>query len=152
MLGSLARKLRLYGFDVLYDTNGDDKELLGSARRLKRLLLTSDEALFRQALKNRVPALVIKGDTDIERLTEVFEGIKESPPPIRPGSSRCPACNGQLRFRRKEESVHGLPKRLLESRERLYVCRNCGKIYWEGSHWKRIRQIERSVAVAVQQS
>lgn len=151
MLGSLARKLRLYGFDVLYAPDREDSSLLRDAKELRRLLLTSDEDLFRLALRKEVPALIIAGGTDIQRLVEVFTGIGTLPPRIRPLSSRCPKCNGRLRLFGKEDSLRDLPKRLLESQKRLYICGTCGKVYWEGSHWKRIKEIERSVATAVQE-
>ncbi len=45
MLGTLARKLRIFGFDSLYYNHIDDEELLSLCLAMNRILLTSDEVL-----------------------------------------------------------------------------------------------------------
>ena len=49
MLGSLARKLRIFGFDTLYFKEGDDTALERLARKEGRIIITSDRLLSRDA-------------------------------------------------------------------------------------------------------
>jgi len=34
-----------------------------------------------------------------------------------------------------------VPPESLRAFNRFYVCPSCGKVYWEGSHWRNIRRI-----------
>ena len=45
MLGKIARKLRIFGFDTVYDSNLDDENILNSSNYIGRILLTSDKEL-----------------------------------------------------------------------------------------------------------
>jgi len=42
MLGKIARKLRMFGFDTIYDPNIDDIDILATAKCKGRIVLTSD--------------------------------------------------------------------------------------------------------------
>ncbi len=53
MLGSLARKLRIFGFDTLYFKDGGDSELLKLAKSEGRILLTSDDGPLRPCIAAR---------------------------------------------------------------------------------------------------
>jgi uncharacterized protein with PIN domain len=35
-----------------------------------------------------------------------------------------------------------------EARDRFTACTGCGRVYWEGSHWKRMRAIVDASIVA----
>jgi uncharacterized protein len=129
MLGTLATKLRILGFDTVYENHADDKELLRQAEESRRILLTSDNELFLQASRLRLKVMLIKEGTEKERLVTVLkkigiDSVSESP------LSRCSACNGSLR-------ISGTDSR----GRRNYVCSECGKRYWRGSHWKKLGQL-----------
>src|SRR5262249_473425 len=49
-LGGLTRNLRLLGFDVAYDQNADDRQLLKVMARENRVLLTRDRRLLMHAI------------------------------------------------------------------------------------------------------
>ena len=60
-------------------------------------------------------------------------GIK---PQLNP--QRCTICNGTLREAVKcldNENGH------LPNIRRTWECEDCGKLYWAGSHWKKIEEI-----------
>jgi len=71
MLGSLARKLRIFGFDTAYFAQGGDLELETLARRERRVILTSDRRLFAHSDKRGVKAILVEGKTDGARLRSV---------------------------------------------------------------------------------
>jgi len=139
MLGSLARKLRIYGFDTIYDTTLNDVELIRIAESHDRTLLTSDRELFLRATNRNISAVLIVGDNDTARLASVF-GSLQIAAELNPERSRCPVCNGLLEEAIKS-SLTDIPKTVLERHERFYICENCGKVYWQGSHWRRMKSI-----------
>ena len=72
MLGSLARKLRIFGFDTLYFREGSDAELEMVARTETRIILTSDRALLEHAVRAGLPALMMSGKGDRARLESLI--------------------------------------------------------------------------------
>ncbi len=57
MLGSLARWLRLMGYDTAYPEPGPDRDLIDRARKEGRILLTRDKELA-EHVKGLVPEAV----------------------------------------------------------------------------------------------
>lgn len=66
MLGKIARKLRMFGFDTIYDPNIDDIDILASAKCKGRIVLTSDRLLFNKCKKNGVDTILIARDRNRE--------------------------------------------------------------------------------------
>lgn len=133
MLGSLARWLRIMGYDTMYARDISDEEVLGRARREGRKVLTRDHQLAERSGKD---GLLIESDNLEEQLAQVATtyhlGLDE-------GMTRCTLCNGALREMREDEGDR-LPPTVRSQRERPYVCLDCGQIYWKGSHWTRINE------------
>ena len=48
MLGSIARKLRIFGFDTLYVAHAHDDEILKIGIAEDRIILTCDKELFKR--------------------------------------------------------------------------------------------------------
>jgi uncharacterized protein len=130
MLGSIARKLRILGFDTIYDLQLDDRELLEKARDSGRILLTSDNELFYRAKRNYTNSILVTSKTEIGRLYEVLSGVGENRINLTSITSRCSACNGELL-----DSEKSLGERT------VLVCRSCGKNYWRGGHWKKLTKV-----------
>jgi uncharacterized protein with PIN domain len=127
MLGSLATKLRILGFDTNYDKKSKDSELISIARKQDRFLVTSDHELFLLAKQVRIRVILILGKTEEKRLLELLTkaNIKELD---ESRVSRCSLCNSVLeRTFRKDEY----------DRE-IFKCPNCSKLYWHGSHWIKL--------------
>jgi uncharacterized protein with PIN domain len=61
MLGSLARRLRLLGFDAAYTISSDD-ELIGKAIRENRIIITMDTELATSSSARRVGVILLKSD------------------------------------------------------------------------------------------
>ena len=133
MLGSLARKLRILGFDTLYDSKSNDQELLKMAKETKRCLVTSDIDLCLTARRRRVDSILISSRSDRGRLFEVLAKIGES---AIDGTKvpRCSVCN---------ELLEDLGR--MNKDQTIYTCVTCGKHYWKGSHWKKLSVLFREV-------
>src|SRR6185436_9015080 len=132
MLGKIARKLRIFGFDTVYDSNLDDENILNSSNYLGRIVLTSDKELFNRCKKKRIAAILTYKETEIENLVTIFRtlNIKYINSPTVP--YLCTSCNGK---------IDKISDQLLQSHKIFYKCTKCNKIYWAGSHMKRISRL-----------
>ncbi|HYX72308.1 MAG TPA: Mut7-C RNAse domain-containing protein, partial [Nitrososphaera sp.] len=62
MLGSIARKLRIFGFDTLYDAQvNDDDEILKIGMEQDRVILTADKELFKRIVKIGARGVLVSG-------------------------------------------------------------------------------------------
>jgi uncharacterized protein with PIN domain len=133
MLLRLARLLRAAGYDTYLAADGQgDAELLEIARAENRVLVTRDKKLAAQAHPR---AVVVEGRgayAEAEHLAGVLP-IDWTLAPF----TRCLVDNAPLRDAAPEE-VARMPR---ESRERpgpFRACPACGRLYWPGSHVKRL--------------
>jgi uncharacterized protein with PIN domain len=149
MLGSLARKLRIFGFDTLYFGEGGDAELEALAKKEKRIILTSDKRLFARSEGSRgLRAILVEGNTDRERLRSL---ARQSGPSMtlrlgRGRPSRCAVCNGELLVIGKRDAASTeIPAKVLARHRLFYACRSCSRFYWRGRHWERLRRLSYSL-------
>lgn len=144
MLGRLTRWLRMLGHDVKYSTTLDDSQLIAVARREKRVLLTRDLELYKQATAKGIEAFYFQGLTGEEKLAEVAKRFN-----IRMemdlAVSRCPKCNAKLKQTTKGKVQGKIEESTLLHYDEFWKCPKCGQIYWQGSHWDGIRRTLESV-------
>jgi uncharacterized protein len=136
-LGTLARALRMLGFDTVYRNDLHDPELVQIASAEQRILLTRDVNL----LKNKaIPAgYWLRSQHTEEQLTEVIRRFRLLDQ-IKP-FTRCMVCNGCIRAVTKESVLDQLPARTRLYFEEFYQCQNCLRIYWKGSHYARMEEL-----------
>jgi uncharacterized protein with PIN domain len=135
-LGRLAAYLRMLGFDADYRNCAIDPELVRIASEQQRILLTRDRGLLMHAAVTRGYWL---RQTDSRR--QVAEIIRrfDLAAAIRP-FTRCMACNSMLRPAARSEVLHRIPPRIAELHDRFLQCGACGRVYWRGSHYRRMQQ------------
>jgi len=134
MLGSLAKWLRILGYDTLYFSDLDDDNLARLARSEQRVLLTRDQGLaHRKGLK----ALLIKSEKLEEQIGQVLRelNLTEQNP-----FSRCPVCNTPLQAVDKEQVRDRVPPYVFQTQERFSICPGCQRVYWRGSHWQKMNE------------
>ena len=135
MLGSLARWLRLMGYDTNYERDSGDTEILERAKFDGRILLTRDKNLAERAGELGLYISARDHDDQIRQVTMAFGLTFDEE------LSRCTVCNGELVLISKEEASKGVPEGALRSNEQFFRCGSCGKYYWKGSHWNNIRRM-----------
>jgi uncharacterized protein with PIN domain len=145
MLGSLARKLRIFGYDTVYFSKGDDPDLESLASQEGRVILTSDKGLYAHAVHRSTVAVLVEGASDRARMRSVREQLGDRLSPSSVEASRCAACNGELRRVTREEIAARVPERVAARHRIFWVCAACGKPYWRGSHWRRLRRLSYSM-------
>jgi uncharacterized protein len=130
MLGSLATKLRILGYDTAYDRESSDEDLLRTAKQAKRIVVTSDYEMCMRAKRSKLPSILIQRENEQGRLEQLLSGlgIKKLDLGRKP---RCSRCNGILKEETGKDSF-GRP---------ISRCKECGKIYWRGSHWKNLEAL-----------
>ncbi|MGD8351023.1 MAG: Mut7-C RNAse domain-containing protein [Gammaproteobacteria bacterium] len=129
-LGKLARRLRMLGFDTVYDNSFDDREVVDIAQRERRIILTRDRRLlFRKAVSH---GYWVRSDDPATQLDEVVERLHLGAQ-IQP-LQRCLECNGLIESVDTEQVWSRLEPLTRRYYSEFYRCPDCGKIYWEGSH------------------
>ena len=150
----------MLGYETLYLKDSSDQELLSLAKLESLTLLTSDEELYRTAAMRNIETSLVQGHTEPERLAELAERYNlrleveiinkyaelaeryNLRLEIDTTISKCPMCGFSIR----EVSKENVEKLVLPTTFKLYqsfwVCTNakCAKVYWHGSHWKKIEQ------------
>lgn len=143
MLGSLARKLRALGFDAAYYKSGNDAALLAAAAREGRVVLTADRDLATRAASKGVRAVLLTQKSDGARISAMSRACRDAGFAIVRGEPLCSVCGGDLEALRRS-AVAGMVPPSVERRHRLFFrCLSCGKLYWRGSHWKKLRSLAR---------
>jgi uncharacterized protein with PIN domain len=136
-LGTLARYLRLCGFDTLYRNNFQDDEIITISLSEQRIILTRD----RQLLKNgRVThGYYVRNTNPGKQLEEIVRrfDLKDQFKPF----CRCLVCNGFIEKVEKSSIEDKLLPKTRKAFYEFYRCNSCGKIYWKGAHYQRMIKI-----------
>jgi uncharacterized protein with PIN domain len=145
MLGSVARKLRIFGFDTLYIAHAHDDEILKTGIEQGRVILTADKELFKRVVKTGVRGVLVSGAGDLEDLVHILSKNGITSVGLKGIGSRCSMCNGLLEEKEPDQVKNGVPRKVAELHREFYQCTTCRKVYWEGGHLRRIRALVRSV-------
>jgi uncharacterized protein with PIN domain len=136
MLGTLAKWLRIYGFDTFYtNSKVKDSELLDISMKENRTLITRDKLLYKNAKKNNICVIEIK-TTDIDEQLRVV--LKNSFIRDELFLTRCLICNSRISRIKKEYIKDIVPKKSFRNNDEFWQCKKCNKIYWKGSHYKKM--------------
>jgi uncharacterized protein with PIN domain len=135
MLGSLARWLRICGYDVKFLSDMKDERLIEIAKKTKHILLTRDKLLVQRAKKNGVTVCFVKGDRIEERLKNVSYEFNLK---LHASTTRCPKCNGLLKNVDKYTVKNQIPLKTFTVFNEFWRCHDCRSVYWRGSHWGNI--------------
>jgi len=132
MLGRLAKWLKILGFDVLYFSKAEDKDLIDISRREGRVLLTRDTGLIEKTKKQKSRFFVASDDwrDQIVQILDAFNLWQD----IRP-NSRCIACNLALKALPKGRARNLVTPYILEHAESFALCPGCGRVFWQGTHF-----------------
>ena len=136
-LGGLARRLRMSGFDTLHDNHFRDDEIERIRSAESRIVLTRDRDLLkRRAITHGCYVHALRSN---EQLREIFDrlDLARSARPF----TLCLHCNSPLRPIDKAQVAAELPIDVRTHYERFTFCDACGRVFWEGSHWRRMRAI-----------
>lgn len=134
-LGKLAKYLRMLGFDTLYRNDYEDNEIIDISARDKRIILTRDLGILKNSRVTH--GYWIRSQQPGEQAAEVIRrfDLSKSIKPL----NRCIECNGKIREVEKAEIIEQLKPKTIKYFDEFYRCTNCGKVYWEGSHFSKMQ-------------
>ena len=140
MLGSMAKWLRILGYDTKYVKNMKDEEIAKIAREEERILLTRDKKLASK-FKN---SIYLENNGLKNQLRRI---IKELALEIDDKNllTRCIICNEKIEKIDKEKVKGMVPEHVYESHEEFYICPKCKRIYWIGTHFENMKRFIESI-------
>src|SRR5262245_42550880 len=136
-LGRLARHLRLLGFDTAYERDCDDAHLAATAAAEGRIVLTRDGGLLKRNVVTH--GLFVRAKQPRAQLHEVVRRLQLASR-LNP-FTRCLVCNEPLTGVSKEQVAAQVPERAWHSHEQFMRCGRCGRVYWPGTHYERLRRL-----------
>ena len=138
MLGKLTRWLRMLGHDVKYSRSLNDEQLIEIAKSERRILLTRDLELYRQATVQGINAFFVERATEAKKLADLAKRFNlklEFDVTV----SRCPKCNTRIKPIPKEKIIGKVHETTASYYDEFWECPSCEQIYWQGAHWDRIQ-------------
>lgn len=140
MLGNIARKLQLLGFDSEYYSDIDDLKLIDKAKNEQRIIISKDRDLIARAKKQDVQSVYVTEENEIEQFLEILECVPLELNAISGDTARCTKCNSPTSEIPKSKVTDKIPERVLEYNDKFWKCDNCNQIYWEGTHIKKLEE------------
>lgn len=140
MLGNLAKKLRILGYDSKYFSSIEDDKIISIAKNEKRIILTKDEQLTKIAEKQSTGFVLIRGNDESEQIIQINAKFKLDRFVIDTNNSRCIVCNGKLESVEKFRVIGKIPEGVIEREKKFWMCDSCKKVYWEGTHFEKLQE------------
>jgi uncharacterized protein with PIN domain len=136
-LGRLAAYLRMLGFDTVWASQAEDETLAHVSHDEQRILLTRDRGLLKRSAVTH--GYCVRADLPRDQLREVVArfDLKAAARPF----TRCLACNDRLRSVPLNAVKDKVPPNVLRSQVDFWQCQGCGKVFWPGSHYRRMAQL-----------
>jgi uncharacterized protein with PIN domain len=136
-LGTLARYLRLLGFDAVWRNDLHDPEIVDTSVRERRVILTRDRGILRHAQVTH--GYWLRSTEPLEQLREVVRALDLA------GQfdpyTRCLECNGTLRTISAADAAPSVPPAVAAKEREFKRCDQCARVYWPGSHIPRLDEI-----------
>lgn len=134
-LGGLARFLRMLGFDTLHNQTWPDAEIRRIAHDESRIVLTRDRGLLMcREIARGCYVRAIRVEAQLAEVVSRYRLSHEARP-----FTLCLRCNVPLEDLPKEKATGRVPERVLQLHEHFTHCSACGRIYWPGTHYERMK-------------
>jgi len=136
-VAQLVRWLRAIGIDTWWEDAISDADLVRRAIWEHRFVLTLDKRLIREWRADNV--LLLESEKLLEQFREIVVHFEiEKPNEL---FTRCLVCNTLLRNASVEEISANAPPNIQKNEKKFRFCHNCNRVYWEGSHTRRMRTV-----------
>jgi uncharacterized protein with PIN domain len=136
-INDIVKYMRALGLDVYCDPTLSPRDIIRVSRAEKRAILTKN----RKLLKHRDVArgIFIRPGTTVEQIRGIvdFLSLRGVITPF----SRCLECNSSLVSITKESVYDRIPPKAREVYDDYSYCSGCDRIYWQGTHFARIKRV-----------
>ncbi len=134
-LGGLARFLRMLGFDTLHDNHYADAEIRRLAEAERRIVLSRDRELLKcHEIEQGCYVHALKAEAQLREVALRYDLAARARP-----FTLCLRCNLPLQAVDKAQVAAIVPPQVLERQSLFSRCVGCGRVYWPGSHYERMR-------------
>lgn len=136
-LGKLTRLLRMLGVDTTHATVCKGADIVAIAVDERRIILTRDRQLLKRSAVTH--GYWVRSIQPLEQAREVVRrfDLCSQVQPFR----RCLSCNGLLAPVDKEDVLPRIPPKTALWQDDYYVCTDCAKLYWRGTHYPRLQEM-----------
>lgn len=136
-LGGLARLLRMLGFDTLFENAYADRHILELIAREHRILLTRDRELLKcRDVSRGCFVRALKAEAQLSEVVARYSLARHARP-----FTLCLHCNVRLEAAAPDAVAARVPEPIAARYARFARCPGCSRVYWEGSHWARMREL-----------
>lgn len=136
-LGGLGRMLRMLGFDTIYDNALHDPQIAALSSLERRVVLTRDrELLKRRDVMRGAFVRALKPEKQLAEMARRYPLVDHMKP-----FALCLHCNLPLQPADPADVAAKVPERIRQQYRRFMHCPGCNRVYWEGSHWDRMRSV-----------
>ena len=136
-LGTLARRLRLLGFDAAWSRDAADEALVAVSLAERRVLLTRDRGILkRKELTHAAAVHATEPRRQLREAVERFDLARLAAP-----FTRCLGCNGTLVSVAKADVLERLPPVTRLHYDDFLTCTSCSCVFWWGPHARRLSAI-----------
>ncbi len=147
-VGKLTKWLRLLGYDAVFFDGAEDGQMISTALREGRVILTRDTHILDWGVvkSGRVKALLINADHPDTQIRQVVRdlGLDVDGDTF----TRCLECGEPLRRIEKRDAESRVPPYVFKTQEQFLECPKCRRLYWRGTHWQamvsRLRKLAES--------
>lgn len=136
-IGDIVKYMRALGLDVYCDTALSPRDIIRISHLQKRTILTKSRKLLKHRDVTR--GVFIRPGTTVEQVRRIVDllWLREVIAPF----SRCLVCNRPLVRVAKETVWDRIPPKAKACHDDYSYCSVCDKIYWQGTHFTRIRAV-----------
>lgn len=142
MLGKLAKYLLMLGVDTLYFNQNNRVKLIEVAIKQGRVIISRDIKL--KEVYGFPDVWLVNDDLPENQLRQVvqdFRLVLEKDHFFK----RCLRCNQKLVEKTPEEVQDIAPPYVVATQEKFAFCPQCKRVYWRGSHFKKMEKIIKKV-------
>ncbi len=134
-LNRLARWLRMLGYDAAVYKSVSIHNKVRLAKKERRIYLTRSKKTAK--LKEEFSRFLISEVDHQQQLGELRQFLKFNDDFI---FTRCIECNKKIEKISKEKIKEIIPPYIYETFIEFTICRKCGKVYWQGSHYASMKR------------
>jgi len=136
-LADIARLMRLLGFDVYFQPNLSERQIIDISLQEHRIILTRSKKLLK--FKTVTHGVFVRRGDKERQIRDILDrlDIRDQARPF----SRCLRCNAPLKRVAKDTVLHRVPARSRSFCDEFFVCQSCDRVYWNGTHVIRMRQV-----------
>lgn len=137
----IVKYMRALGLDVACDPTPSPPDIIRISNREKRTILTRSKRLLKHREATR--GILLRSGTTVQEIRRIIHllSLREVIAPF----SRCLVCNTPLVPVSKKEVWDKVPQKARASHEDYASCPGCGRIYWEGTHLRKLREVVREI-------